>query len=162
VRSCTEMLLGDDYIGVRSAIKSDPKNRKILFCLDRFDTEIQKYRKDLADRKLDEDTRSKWELREIQWILGLVEMIDHLRSPDYISPNHEFYKTFGPIVDFCVPLPRDRLLEVQRRRRDSIVGASHDEICWSPAELLTMLRKRLQIVWGIQETRIDCTRTVIT
>jgi TIR domain len=155
VRNCTEMLLGENYSEVQFAIKSDINNRKILFCLDRFDTEIQKYRKDLADRKLDEDTRRDWELREIQWILSLVEMIDHLRSPDYFSLNQEFYKTFGPIVDFCVPLPRDRLIEVQRRRRDSIVGASHEEICWSPAELLTMLRKRLQIVWEIEEVKID-------
>ncbi|MBN9678859.1 P-loop ATPase, Sll1717 family [Salipiger bermudensis] len=159
VQSCTEFLLGSGYHGLIEMVRRDPKNRKFLFCLDRFDTEIQKYRKDIKDRNLPEEQRRRWEQREIFWIQGLVELIDHLRSPDNSSPNQEFYKMLGPHLDFCVPLPRDRLYEVQLRRRDAIVGEINEEISWQPYELLTMLRKRLQVVWDIKEDRLDKSRT---
>lgn len=149
VQSCTEFLLGKQYNGLRSFVQSDERQRSFLFCLDRFDTEIQKYRKDLKERALADVERIRREQREVFWIQGLVELIDHLRSPDFASPNHDFYKLIGPLVDFCVPLPRDRLYEVQLRRRDAIVGEISEEINWQPYELLTMLRRRLEIVWGI-------------
>ena len=155
VQSCTEYLLGTAYQGLIETVQRDPNNRRFLFCLDRFDTEIQKYRKDIKDRNLPEDQRRRWEQREIFWIQGLVELIDHLRSPDNSSPNQDFYKLLGPHLDFCVPLPRDRLYEVQLRRRDAIVGEINEEISWQPYELLTMLRKRLQVVWGVPDSRLD-------
>jgi hypothetical protein len=155
VQNCTEYLLGEDYSGIKAAISSDPKNRRFLFCLDRFDTEIQIYRKDLKQRNISQEDRERREAREVYWIQGLVEMIDHLRSPDYFSMNQKFYKAIGPDVDFCVPLPMDRLYEVQLRRRDSIVGDINEEINWQPYELLTMLRKRMQVIWKIDNNQID-------
>lgn len=155
VEACTESVLGPSYRGLADAIRKDDRNRRFLFCLDRFDTEIQKYRKDLKDFKVPEPERQAREAREVYWIQGLVEMIDHLRAPDYFSQNQGFFKTFGPSVDFCVPLPRDRLYEVQRRRRDSIVGDIQEEISWRPYELLTMLRKRLQLIWRIEDNAVN-------
>jgi hypothetical protein len=155
VQACTEFLLGHGFRGLRQAIEADTHQRRFLFCLDRFDTEIQKYRKDLKERNVAAVDRARRELREVHWIQGLVEMIDHLRRPDNFSLNQSFYKTIGPWVDFCVPLPRDRLYEVQLRRRDSIVGEIDEEIRWQPKELLTMLRKRMQVVWGIGDEQLD-------
>lgn len=155
VRACTEHLLGRRYAGLLAATTRDPMQRRFLFCLDRFDTEIQKYRKDLKDRNVSDGERLVRERREVFWIQGLVEMIDHLRSPDQYAPNQEFYKHVGPLIDFCVPLPKDRLYEVQLRRRDSIVGDIYEEISWQAYELLTMLRKRLQAVWQISDDQID-------
>lgn len=155
VQACTEFLLGRGYQGIKQAVESDAQKRRHLFCLDRFDTEIQKYRKDLKERNVPAVDRKRREMREVYWIQGLVEMIDHLRNPDNFSLNQSFYKIVGPWVDFCVPLPRDRLYEVQLRRRDSIVGEIDEEIRWQPKELLTMLRKRMQVVWGIDGALID-------
>lgn len=155
VQACTEYLLGANYQKIISITKSDRGKRRFLFCLDRFDTELQKYRKDLKDRHFSDQERARRENREVFWIQGLVEMIDHLRSPDRFSLNQDFYKLIGPHVDFCVPLPKDRLYEVQQRRRDAIVGDIKEEINWQPYELLTMLRKRLQVVWRISDAEID-------
>jgi hypothetical protein len=155
VQACTEYLLGHGYRKLLSITESDNTGRRFLFCLDRFDTEIQKYRKDSKDQNVPEDERRRREKREVFWIQGLVELIDSLRSPDYFSQNQAFYRLFGPHIDFCVPLPKDRLYEVQVRRRDAVVGDIYDEISWQPYELLTMLRKRLQIVWNIGDEKID-------
>lgn len=155
VEACTEYLLGDRYEDLVSYIHSDPTNRRFLFCLDRFDTEIQKYRKDTIARVHDPIEREIRENREVNWIQGLVELIDNLRSPDYYSLNQNFYKTLGPYVDFCVPLPKDRIVEVQRRRRDSISGPPQEEILWQPLELLTVLRKRLQQIWQIDDSKLE-------
>lgn len=155
VQSCTEYLLGSGYSKLLTMARSDRNRRRFLFCLDRFDTEIQKYRKDLKDRSISDDERRRRERREVFWIQGLVELIDSLRNPDSYSQNQAFYKLFGPLIDFCVPLPKDRIYEVQLRRRDAVVGDIYEEISWQPYELLTMLRKRLQIVWGISDDQID-------
>lgn len=155
VNSCVEHLLGTDYRNLVSLTVGDVGQRRFLFCLDRFDTEIQKYRKDLKDRNIPEEERRRRERREVFWIQGLVELIDHLRSPDQSPSNHNFYKVVGPMLDFCVPLPKDRLYEVQLRRRDSIISDIQDEINWQPYELLTMLRKRLQNLWNISDAQID-------
>lgn len=155
VQSCTELLLGSGYESIIEYIQNDPTNRRFLFCLDRFDTEIQQYRKDTIQRVHDPIERATREAREVSWIQALVELIDNLRSPDYFSLHQGFYKTFGPHVDFCVPLPKDRIVEVQRRRRDSISGPAQEEILWQPLELLTALRKRLQQVWDISDEQLD-------
>jgi len=155
VQACTESLLGAGCAGLLHAVRRDPSKRRFLFCLDRFDTEMQKYRKDLQLQNLSEAERQRRENREVFWIQGLVEMIDSLRMPDAASPNQEFYRAIGPIVDFCVPLPKDRLFEVQKRRRDAVVGDIFEEINWQVYELLTMLRKRLQAIWNIPDSDID-------
>lgn len=155
VRNCAEFLLGPGYDRLIAAIRSDPQHRRFLFCLDRFDTDIQKFRKDLKLGRLSEEERERHENREVFWLQGLVEMIDHLRNPDMMSLDQEYYRYFGPFVDFCVPLPRDRLYEVQLRRRDAVVGDIKEEISWRPIELLTMLRKRLQLLWRIDDHALD-------
>ncbi|PZR31479.1 P-loop ATPase, Sll1717 family [Caulobacter segnis] len=155
VQACTERLLGPGYGALLEIVRRDSRQRRFLFCLDRFDTEIQKYRKDLSAHNISDEERRRREGREVFWIQGLVEMIDHLRSPDHFSLNQEFYKKIGPLVDFCVPLPKDRLYEVQLRRRDAIVGDINEEINWQPYELLTMLRKRLQVIWRISDAHLD-------
>jgi hypothetical protein len=155
VRSCVEHLLGADYRALLASVRRDPNQHRFLFCFDRFDTEIQKYRKDLKQKNLPDDQRVKRVQREAFWIQGPVELIDNLRSPDQYSPNQEFYKLVGPFVDFCVPLPKDRLYEVQHRRRDAVVGETNEEINWQPYELLTILRKRLQMLWSVQDEHFD-------
>jgi hypothetical protein len=155
VRACTEFVLGKGYAKILGVAHNDERKRRFLFCLDRFDTEIQKYRKDLKDHNYSDEERGRRETREVFWIQGLVELIDYLRSPDRFSPNHEFYQKIGPLVDFCVPLPKDRLYEVQLRRRDSTVSEINEEINWQPYELLTMLRRRLQSIWQVSNDQLD-------
>jgi TIR domain len=134
--NCTFGLLGSNFGNCYELIANDQLNRKILFCFDRFDTEIQKYRKDMKARALSEVDKSLWEEREVYWIQGLVEMIDLLRSPDLFSMNQDFYKKFGELIDFCVPLPRDRLYEVQQRRR------AVNYVAKAPTACLERKRKR--------------------
>ena len=154
VENCTELLFGKGYSSIIEVLTFFSQGRKFLFCLDRFDTEIQGYRKDTISRVSDPAQRRDREEREVSWIQGLVELIDNLRTPDFYSHRQRFYKTFSDSVDFCVPLPKDRFFEVQRRRRDSISSPNQGEINWHPFELLTMLRKRLQRLWSISDSEL--------
>jgi len=113
-----------------------------------LDTEIQQYRK--IDAGLDPITRDRRAEREVNWLSSLTDFVNRTLRPDRLDKDVDVYEFFSK-VKFLVVLPYDRVEEIRRHQRDSIASESVEEIYWQPKELLTMLRKRIQVLRGISD-----------
>lgn len=126
-------------------------NKRFLFCFDRFDTEIQQYRKNDIMQSI--EVRQKRSEREISWLSSLVLLVNRTRRPDQLSEDRDIYE-FLSRIKFLVVLPYDRIEEVRRTQRDAISSETIEEIRWQPKELLTMLRKRIQVLYNVPDENL--------
>lgn len=143
-------VFGSNFRNLRSGIYENG-NKRFLFCFDRFDTEIQQYRK--IDIVQPVDVRQRRSEREINWLSSLVLFVNRTVRPDQLSEDRDIYEFFSAIK-FLVVLPYDRIEEVRRSQRDSISSETVEEIRWQPKELLTMLRKRMQVLYNISDEHL--------
>lgn len=140
-------IFGNEFSKLNSSVYARG-NKRFLFCVDRFDTEIQQYRK--IDAGLDPITRDRRAEREVNWLSSLTDFVNRTLRPDRLDKDVNVYEFFSK-VKFLVVLPYDRVEEIRRHQRDSIASESVEEIYWQPKELLTMLRKRIQVLRGISD-----------
>ncbi|WP_420863890.1 P-loop ATPase, Sll1717 family [Algirhabdus cladophorae] len=147
-------LFGNEFNKMKSAIYENG-NKRFLFCFDRFDTEIQQYRK--IDAQMDEKVKKRRSEREVNWLSSLTVFVNRTLRPDQLAHDRDIYEYFAH-VKFLVVLPFDRIEEIRRNQRDSISSETVEEIRWQPKELLTMLRKRIQVLYGVKDDAIDKTK----
>lgn len=155
IRGALFELFGQDMARLFAAIdgaQNSTTSRKFVFGFDRFDTEIQKYRQ--FDLHMADVERNERAAREVAWLSSLTKFVNKTRSYDRSDPQEEFYKYFAKIR-FLVVLPYDRVREILDSQRDSITSEVIEEIHWQPKELLTMLRKRIQTLYNIDDREID-------
>lgn len=145
-----DSLCGENMVNLRSAIECCG-NLKFLFCFDRFDTEIQQYRKDNIEH--DRAVREKRARREIDWLSSLSQFVQKCDRPDQLSDERNSYNAFSN-MEFLVVLPYDRVMEIEQAQRDSVANEIVEEIYWQPKELLTMLRKRIQVMRNISDENL--------
>lgn len=138
---------GNSFENIGRLIDLSDRN-KFLFSIDRFDTELQRYRKDSIEK--DVDVRRKRALREVEWLSSLTHFVEKVITPSARTTDHEVYSFFSR-VNFVVVLPYDRVEEIRFHQRDSVAGEPIQEISWQPKELLTMLRKRIQVLHEIDD-----------
>lgn len=146
-----ESLYGTHMANLRNALAA-ANGKRLLFCFDRFDTELQQYRKDLEF--FDPTEKARYEQREINWLGSLTLLVDKTLRPDRSASDAWVYQFFS-VIKFIVVLPHDRLLELREAHRDSIAGERVEEIRWQALELLTMLRKRLQVLRSVTDDMIS-------
>jgi hypothetical protein len=114
-----EFVLGSGAKGLSILFAHAPSAR-ILFCLDRFDTDIQMFRKDALRWKSQGDEGGVVHLHtEIRWLHGLVSVVAESKARDRLSPDKKVFDLFRQL-DFFVVLPKDRLLEIQAGMRDAV------------------------------------------
>ena len=147
-------LFGVDFVRIRDAIQRLGR-RRFLFCFDRFDTEIQQYRKEQIEK--DTEQRKRRARREVNWLSSLTLFVEKTIRPDRLSVDRDLYEFFS-WIKFLVVLPHDRVVELRQSQRDSVAGEAIEEIAWQPKELMTMLRKRIQVLYGIEDAQIDKSR----
>ena len=157
VASYAEFLCGAHFKVLREQLDKLGSSH-VLFCLDRFDTAIQGFRKQALKRvKAEGDyTAEIYIRREIDWLHGLVAVVAEAKARDRLTPDSEVYDLFGKL-DFFVVIPKDRLLEVQADMRDAVAVDDGLDVRWKPYELLTMLRKRLQVAARFDDHELDRT-----
>ena len=134
------------------AAQDNTGSRRFIFGFDRFDTEIQKYRQ--FDIHMPKAERVERASREVAWLSSLTKFVNKTRSFDRTDSEETFYQFFSEIK-FLVVLPYDRVREILDSQRDSITSEIVEEIHWQPKELMTMLRKRLQALYKIDDQQID-------
>lgn len=144
-------LFGNDLKKLKTAVFRNG-NKRFLFCLDRFDTEIQRYRKEGIERN--DKIRQERFAREIDWLSSLTLFVQKATRPDKLSSDRALFEFFS-LVKFVIVLPFDRLIELRNSQRDAVASEAIEEIRWQPKELLTMLRKRIQVVNDIDDEEID-------
>lgn len=142
-----ENLYGTRMSRLQTLLSGDP-TRRFLFCFDRFDTELQRYRKEHRSNSPEE--RMVLAKREIDWLSSLTLFVDKTLRPDHLSPDAWVFRFFS-IVKFVVVLPHDRVMELRQSQRDSVAGENVEAIHWQAKELLTMLRKRIQVLRGLPD-----------
>ena len=148
-------LFGYNFQRLRSTIQdlqNTDSSRKFLLGFDRFDTEIQKYRQN--DNLMDKIAKSRNSVREVAWLSSLTKFVNKSVNHDRSSPNEAFYEFFS-VIKFLVILPYDRVREIFDSQRDSITSEIVEEMHWQPKELLTMLRKRLQVLYNVLDADLD-------
>ena len=145
-----EGLYGKRMSRLQTLLSADPM-RRFLFCFDRFDTELQRYRKEYRDQSSAEHSvRAK---REVDWLSSLTYFVDRTLRPDHLAPDAWVYRFFS-VVKFVVVLPHDRVMELRQSQRDSVAGEKVEDIHWQAKELLTMLRKRIQVLRELPDEKI--------
>lgn len=140
-----ESLLGTNFTRITVPI-TRLGSKRFLFCLDRFDNEIQQYRKENVG--LTETQKMVRAQREIEWLGSLMMFVQRTIRLGKESPEWRAYSLFSA-VKFFVVLPYDREIELSSLHRDAVAGERIEEIRWQPKELLTMLRKRIQAIYDI-------------
>lgn len=119
-------------------------SRRFLVSLDGFDTALDVFRKfTLRLRRVSSSSEREAQLRtefEVEWLRGFIHAALAIKAPDSQSP-------MGHMTDFCITIPKDRFLEIERDERDSVVyfGKYHS-IRWTGIELAILLRKRLEVL----------------
>lgn len=143
----TELLdwaIGCDAIYSLKKIIEDCR-RRILITLDNFDEMHDEYRKRTTiyykDKKISERT-----IFESLWLRSLLSVIIEIKEipKSYIATD--LYNLF----DFCIAIPKDRFIEIQKLERDSyIYEGKYMQMNWSGIELSILLRKRLDLLGDI-------------
>lgn len=115
-----------------------------LFSLDGFDNKFQRARNEALNAG--PDYRGLIVQTEVDWLTALVEVVEHIKKPT----RRAGMKALAGLrfLTICVALPKDRFLEVQRSRRDSIMAGSTREFRWTGIELASLLRKRIEFAGG--------------
>lgn len=122
----------------RSCIRAIDK--KLLVTLDGFDTAYDQFRLDAIRMGSAEDLTSRAHF-EIDWLRSLLRLVVAGKSA---STNYLFR-----MLDFCIAVPKDRYLEIQRIERDSYRNWHRGvPLNWSGIELAILLRKRLEVLTG--------------
>ncbi|WP_027520542.1 P-loop ATPase, Sll1717 family [Bradyrhizobium sp. Ec3.3] len=112
-----------------------------LLCLDGFDSEFQRARNDA--RQASEANRQVVVKTEVDWLTALIEVIEAIKRPSGRAGR----RTLGRLRSLTIvaAVPKDRFLEVQLDRRDSVLAAPTRELRWSGIELVSLLRKRIEV-----------------
>lgn len=112
--------------------------RKVLVTLDDFDTIFDRFR----DKAPDADKRWRSEV-EREWLRALLLMVADIKSNQDTVP--QYFRT----LDFCLTIPRDRYLEIERTDRDAYLHSrATTNILWSGMELCELLTRRMEKVTG--------------
>ena len=111
-----------------------------VFCVDGFDNKFQEARNEAQISGLEQRVRIV--KSEVDWLTALVEVVEHIKKPTRRSGMKSLAGMRSLAI--CVALPKDRFLEVQRARRDSIMAGGTREFRWTGMELASLLRKRLE------------------
>jgi energy-coupling factor transporter ATP-binding protein EcfA2 len=112
-------------------------SRCFLISLDGFDTQFQRFRKNTLREYTNSELYSDRIRLEIDWLEGLFSTIRRCKGPERSSP-------LAGNVHFCITVPKDRFLEVNREDRDAYqFGGLCLEVSWTGIELQILLRKRL-------------------
>lgn len=111
---------------------------RILFSLDGFDFDFEKFKKDCLLYK-DFDLLKKRALFDIDWLGSLIQILFDKSTTK--NQSHPLFK----LIDFCITIPEDRYLELKKCDRDAyrFLTKSHT-INWTGIELLNLIRKRLE------------------
>ncbi len=135
-------LLGEDVIGALTDIVSNCKKR-VLLTLDDFDTIFDTFRRKAITNE-DAQLRATFEM---EWLRSLLLLILDLK--DSRLSKHPLFRT----LDFCVTIPKDRYLEIERTERDAYrYSPRTSSIDWSGIELCEVLFKRLQKIGGYEDS----------
>lgn len=112
-----------------------------LLCLDGFDSEFQRARNDA--RRASEAQRQAVVKTEVDWLTALIEVVEAIKRPSGRAGR----RTLGRLRSLTIvaAVPKDRFLEVQLDRRDSVLAAPTRELRWSGIELVSLLRKRIEV-----------------
>lgn len=137
-------LLGNDVVSALEGIVNNCQ-KKVLVTLDDFDTIFDTFRR---AAKSDQDARRR-ALFETDWLRSFLLLILKLKDTEF--ETNPFFRT----LDFCITVPKDRFLEIERSERD---GYRYDprtsSIDWSGIELCDVLFRRIERLYGYQG-RVD-------
>jgi hypothetical protein len=115
-----------------------------LLCLDGFDSEFQRARNEARQSG---EAASRTIIRtEIEWLTAFIEVVEGIKKPSGRAGRRALGKLKS--LSIVAAIPKDRFLEVQFERRDSVLAASTRELRWSGIELLSLLRKRIEAAGG--------------
>lgn len=119
-------------------------SRRHLLCLDGFDSDFQRARNDA--RRASEATQAAVVKTEVDWLTAFIEVIESIKRPSGRAGR----RTLGKLKSLTIvaAVPKDRFLEVQLDRRDSVLAAPTRELRWSGIELVSLLRKRIEVAGG--------------
>lgn len=151
VKNLLYSIFGQGLEGIRNQAQASGC-KKFLFCFDRFDTELQRYRDDKTE--YNPALREERGQRELDWLSSLVLLVRKIDKPDRLSSEFEIFD-FLSCVNFLVVLPYDRALEIHGSQRDSIANEPIQELSWQPKELMTMLRRRIQAIYDISDEMLE-------
>lgn len=113
--------------------------RRILITLDGFDTQFNEFRK--ASLHLPSDLRRVRTQFELDWLRSLLAVVLRMKE------NRRGVAPLYRLLDFCMPIPRDRFEEIRMFERDAFTyRARFASLSWSGIELTILIRKRLEVM----------------
>ncbi len=113
-------------------------NRRFLVTLDGFDSAFDRFRADAFRAHNEESLRRRTHF-EIDWLRSLLQLV-----VDGKSKSHDY---FFAMLDFCISVPQDRFMELNRIERDSYRRWHRwCTLNWSGIELAILVRKRLEVL----------------
>jgi hypothetical protein len=138
-----EFLLGPQVVDALSKVIKNCQKR-VLITLDDFDTIFDTFRRESTS--IDARQRAQFEIAWLRsFLLLALEILDGDRA------KRPFFST----LDFCITIPKDRYLEIERTDRDGFRYNNRTcHILWSGVELGYMLLKRFEKMTGYK-TRTD-------
>ncbi|MBB3841052.1 energy-coupling factor transporter ATP-binding protein EcfA2 [Runella defluvii] len=122
------------------------KGSKIFFSFDGFDTSFDLFRRKdytLEEHDLDVEIQERIKF-EIDWLWSFIQLIIDAKG---LSPT---VKGVFDLLNYCITIPRDRFLEIEKRDRDKyrFNHQQFDDLHWSGPELCDLLGKRLELLSG--------------
>jgi len=120
------------------------QNTRILFTLDDFDTPFYEGRKWLLHGHHDESndfvnkTIKQRSALDVDLLYSLLQII--------LDPNvRNSKKSVFSILHFCITIPEDLYLDIEKQSRDSYVLINHvKNLSWTGIELMSLMRRRLE------------------
>ena len=110
--------------------------RRFLFTLNGFDERFDRFRLDTLRGHFTDDQVSFRNKMEIDWLRGLLRSVLDVRMGSTI---------LGEKMDFCITVPKDRVLEIRESERDDYRYRNLSaDIKWTGIELAILMHKRVQ------------------